>query len=610
MNPLSKKNNQISTNPSLSSSKEIADNSANSVRQNDSIIKPKEMQQAPVLGPNVVYTRLMRLLSNPQVSLNQKEFEEAIKIDDSQEKKRVLEAIIQNNQITEDIRNQAIFHLADMTQEESIFNKTYTNQNIWDAYEDAKYIKNNETKECFLLKVTKQHVDMNFFNMDMFQRFKGIISQFPESTQFAIYTFLAECKEFNPSARMDILRQLDAPRDYKSKLITDILMKFFKESPSSYDSLSYSMGRFDTILQDDVYVKLAQSQCYYMVRIEAVKNLNSYSNEYKVQLLEGIIKNSVSNFNRILEGLESLPMDLKTSFCSSLAQNDEYQSPARLKIIEMMPDSQEKDEILSVLAFNKQFKIEDQIKLVNLISDEQKRENTLYNLLDTSSYNRFENIDKYANEAAGFEEDHYRNDLRELLNGYDRLPESMKSSEFINKILTKYLQASYPGIDDFFLLDKFFKEENKEHDLEKTSIMLSFAKAVTNYWHSERFPNLQEALTDRFDLFYKTSFLDQNVKKEFILTLLRNKQCPLEFKEYAFTYYLEEYPQDIEAFDHILTVIAADQGIDESLRKDLIGTHVTNELIKEDLLALTEKNAISNIRLKKMKLPSPANNGE
>ncbi len=610
MNPINNQNsNKPTTSPRMQNN--VGTSNPTVSQLNNAANRPEGLQQASQLQiSDRHFTRLMR--NDPQATFTQEDLKTISSITDPKKKEKVLERIVQHPNVPDDIRTAAEKLLQDV-QKDLIYDKTYTAQNIWEAYTDAHKIPNPERQADFLKRVLQSHIDIEAFHPSQLEKFQDLIKDFAEPIRQNLYRLIVDSNQCPFLLRIGVLKATKLSLEEKELCLSNILLPLLSNGLNQYEigSFQFLLRDFPMSIQNKLYIRIAKSDCLCKIRLGVLQLLDIPLDE-KIQLCCAIFSEDFCQLMSgyfespyLLDFLRSCSEDLRLELCAQIVKYDSLLSPFRMKIVELMKAGLVKDEALSAMVSSPFFKLEDKIALAKLINDSSLKLTLLEDLLVNYPYTYFEYSDKYEKYSYAMELPfEYGVLLKQRLRACNDTTIIQNAPKLRSSILKEFFN-SLPvlNMNDFTdLLGGIFINGSER---ERKIIMLNFSKKVSHNWGNS-VPNLKAALEDRFDYFYKAPGWDKETKKVFIFNLLQNQNCPLDFQKYALEDYLEEHPEERKApAGGILEAIALDATIPVDLRQDILRTYVTNERVRDDLLLLTEEDHVMETRFKKMKLSAP-----
>lgn len=509
---------------------------------NNAANRPEGLQEASQLQmPDRHFTRLMRLIFNPQTTFTQEDLKTIDKIESLENKKKVLEDIVGHVNVSDEILAVANKLLQDV-QEDLTCSTEYTAQNIWEAYTDAHKICRPEKQINFLKRILQSHIDMRgFVGQPAWKQFQSLINSFSKSIQRDLYHLIVCSEQCSLYMKMLVVNETELSLAEKETHLSKILEQLLRKRLSGYDFEIFQSSLKDCSkpIQNKFYIQIAENECDGTIRLRALESLDIPLAE-KITLCCEIfsadfcqILSEYSNAQYFKQFLLRCPKELQLELCAQIVKHDSLQSPFRIQIVELMEAGPVKDEALSVMLGSDFFKLEDKIKLAKLINDSSLKLTILENLLVHAPYIRFRHFDKY--ETMQEFSDYNGNiswwECCESIELRLRLCDStgiiQNVSDLKDKIIEKFFSVLSVESIVFFTncLNQVFI---KRRPGEKEMIMLNFTKTISKDWqvlgnsadNDEKL--LRETLIDGFDCSYKTLESDKDTEKELLLNLLHD----------------------------------------------------------------------------------------
>ncbi len=317
MNPI---NNKNTTKPPISPCAQNNAGGSNptvpSVSQvNNAASRPEDMEHA-ASQPQIPDRHFTRLMPNPEATFTQKDLDTIAEITDLKKKEQVLEAIVHHLNVAEDIRTAAKKLLQDV-QEDLIYNKEYTSQNIWEAYTDAQKIRSLEKQTDFLKRVLQSQIDMKAFPWRQFPNFQDLIKGFAEPIQQDLYCLIVNTDKCPFQLRILALRQIELSLEEKEAYLSSIREQLSKPEVLTREidlqDLKFCLQDFPKTTQNEVFIHIAHNACFTHVRLKALQLLDMPSAELKT-----ICFDFWSNNWWEIKSIQDFPESIRQDLCRSI----------------------------------------------------------------------------------------------------------------------------------------------------------------------------------------------------------------------------------------------------------------------------------------------------
>lgn len=408
------------------------------------------------------------------------------------------------------------------------------------------------------------------------------IQHFPKSIQQDLCRSIIDSR-FSWEFRISALSQSDLPSDEKETYLSAILQEVLTVNhfgrEYELEDFQSSLKSFPKSIQNNLYIKIAKSDCPYKMRLWALNLLDislDENRELYYPIFWEVFRKAMSGYfqsSDLLSFLESCSKDLKLELYAQTAKDKSLLSPFRMKIVELMEAGPVKDEALSVMLVSNFFKLQDKIKLAKLINDSSQSLKILGDLLVKAPYAHFEYMDKYEEKGEALKkafdcEDSLSLRLQTCFAAGDTSPvgdlkyrileqffksctvDRVRLIKFFGDLFIEFNQdekdliiSHFPEdkrsdilkccfktynvtMNHFFgILDAFFETGSEE---ERQLIVVNFPKYIDlrgyqNFFDTEdqSFSDLWLlSLFDRFERFYQARDSDQETKKTFVMNLL------------------------------------------------------------------------------------------